>query len=383
MQRLRDVGGVLMLLACAGCPQAAGGEAVAAGTAGTGDVAPHTPSSASASSSPNPAATNATCDPACKDIEHCNAGQCQPACPAGEVYVPATGPEGFTMSRGMHLDDPLREDHPHRVVLTKPFCMDATEVTVAAYKECVVAGSCEAPRLWGLWRNYPTMDDHPVNKVHWRQAVSYCEHRHKTLPTEAQWEWAAGGGDGRMWAWGDEPPSCELTDFTPGILRRPSSDDGCHGGGTSPVASHPKGDRVWPTGRIHDLTGNVWEWCLDNHRPLWVAVDETDPLHLPTPDATHVVRGGGWNRSGRGCQVHYRGAAVVNYQVPGLGFRCVRNPGGAAANRLVPSQPSVAPAAFNRAQPSASNGPSTAAAFGSTSALKRSSRSKRVRNSGP
>jgi formylglycine-generating enzyme required for sulfatase activity len=217
-------------------------------------------------------------------------------------------------------------DPPHRVVLTRPFCMDATEVTVKAYRTCVEAGACEPPRWWGLWRNYDDgRDEHPVNKVDWRQAKRYCEHVDKSLPSEAQWEWAATGGDGRRWAWGNDPPDCSRADFTPAILRRPSSNDGCHGGGTSEVGSLPAGDKLWPDGHIHDLSGNVWEWCLDNYHP-WTGEDEVDPLHLRAEDSVHVVRGGGWNRSARGIRVDYRGGAVVDYRVPGLGFRCVRNP---------------------------------------------------------
>ena len=272
--------------------------------------------------SPPPTATSsatATCT-GCSSLERCESGACVPACPEGEVFVPTTGPAGFTLG---DAGDP--KNTPHQVVLTRPFCMDATEVTVAAYRECVEAKVCEAPRAWGLFSTYPKQDDHPVNKVHYDHAKTYCEWRKKSLPTEAQWQWAATGGDGRKWAWGNEPPTCERADFTAGVLRSGASDDGCHGGGTSAVGAHPAGDRVWPAGHIHDLSGNVWEWCLDNF-VSFSKETETDPLHLDSPKGTHVVRGGGWNRSGEGIRVDYRGGAVVDYQVPGLGFRCVRNP---------------------------------------------------------
>lgn len=264
----------------------------------------------------------ATCEPACLSVEKCEDGKCAPSCPDGEVYVPATGKDGFTMGANLRAG----VDTPHNVVLTKPFCMDATEVTVRAYKACVDAKACEPARIWGMWINYPKLLDHPVNKVHFNHAKTYCEWRGQSLPTEAQWEWAATGGDGRKWAWGDDPPTCEHADYTAGELRSPSSDDGCHGGGTSPVGSLPKGDKEWPDGKIHDLSGNVWEWCLDNYQPWRRAEDAIDPLHLVAPNATHVVRGGGWNRSDVGIRTHYRASAVVDYQVPGLGFRCVRNP---------------------------------------------------------
>lgn len=243
-------------------------------------------------------------------------------CPNGEVFIPATSSEGFVMGSGTFGNDPQ-----HRVVLTRPFCIDATEVTVAAYKECVDAGACKPPRTWGMWINYPSRLDHPVNKVGWSEARSYCQYREQDLPSEAQWEWAATGGDGRPWPWGDESPTCLHADFTPGVLERPSSDDGCRGGGTSSVGSTPIGDRLWPSGAIHDLAGNVWEWTLDSYGPVrFLKPDEvsTDPLVTLVDVRTHVIRGGGWNRSGKGIRAQYRGGAPVNYQVPGLGFRCVR-----------------------------------------------------------
>jgi formylglycine-generating enzyme required for sulfatase activity len=145
----------------------------------------------------------------------------------------------------------------------------------------------------------------------------------KSLPSEAQWEWAATGGDGRKWPWGDEVPTCERADFAPSKLVSPGGDSGCHGGGTSPVGAHSAGDKVWPAGALHDLGGNVWEWCLDSYVP-YSGRDEVDPVHLSVV-GNHVIRGGAWNRSARGLYAAFRGAAVVTYEVPGLGFRCLRN----------------------------------------------------------
>ena len=73
------------------------------------------------------------------------------------------------------------------------------------------------------------------------------------------------------------------------------------------------------------MGGNVWEWCLDNYKP-YSGKDEVDPLHLESDTSAHVVRGGGWNRSADGIRTAFRGGARYDYWVPGLGFRCVRNP---------------------------------------------------------
>lgn len=320
----------LLLLAAAGCatsdaspaapaPPASAAEAVGA----SGDGAPAGDDTAKGATTDPPvgAAPPLSCS-ACLDIEKCNpqTGVCEPDCPAGEVYVPRTGPEGFVM--GQSIRPP--KDRPHKVVLTRPFCIDANEITADEYEKCVKEQGCTKPRFIGPWGTFEKKPDHPVNKIHWKQAKHFCEQRGKTLPTEAQWEWAATGGDGRKWPWGNEQPTCEHADFTIGTMPTPAANAGCHGGGTSAVGSHPKGDRVWPSGVIHDLAGNVWEWCFDNY-VAYPSEDQVDPVHMTNEEATHVVRGGGWNRSVVGIQTAYRGGAVVDYQRPGLGGRCARN----------------------------------------------------------
>ncbi|MEJ7732893.1 MAG: SUMF1/EgtB/PvdO family nonheme iron enzyme [Polyangiaceae bacterium] len=277
------------------------------------------------------------CAAACASIERCDeaSGNCVGACPEGEVYIPPTGPQGFTMGKGFTLNggaSRLKKGHrpdsdrPHPVVLTRPWCIDATEVTVAAMQRCVETQGCDTPKIYEVFANYPRRPDHPANEANWHKASKYCAAQGKALPTEAQWEWAATGGDGRKWPWGDETPTCEHADFVIGVLVSPGGDSGCHGGGTSPVASHPKGDKVWPAGAVHDLAGNVWEWCQDTYAS-YPAATQTDPVVQDPKVRVHVVRGGGWNRSVLGIQTAFRGAAIESYEVPGLGFRCVRNPG--------------------------------------------------------
>lgn len=285
------------------------------------------------SSAAPPAAATAACSPTCLAIERCEAGRCVPACPEGEVYIPATGDKGFRMGRGGYG----ALDRAHQVVLTKPFCMDSTEVTVAAYRKCVDAGTCTIPQLNDLNSNFRSQyrrDDHPINMVNFGQAKHYCESRGQALPSEAQWEWAAGHGDGRKYPWGEEDPTCQngLADFTPGGSPKsdPAGDVGCHGGGTSPVKAHPKGKSSWPNGELFDLGGNLWEWTNDCFLPYpgGTVSDPSPQAHPNIPGECYVraLRGGGWNRSREALKVPWRAGSKKTYRVPGLGFRCVRNP---------------------------------------------------------
>ena len=240
-----------------------------------------------------------------------------PACPSGEVWIPATSAEGFLLGKGIKGE--------HRVVLTRGLCMDSTEVTVRDFTRCVEAGACKEPWRGDPWSTYPAKLDYPVNMVSWTKAHAYCAWAGKRLPTEAEWEWAATGPGQTRYPWGDEPePSCELVDYTKFGAPKwaAGADVGCGGGGPSPVGTHPKGDKIWLGGAIHDLAGNVWEWVEDSFTP-YSAEPATDPV-VRQPNAVHTLRGGGWNRSYAAMVVTYRGAAHFSYQVPALGFRCVR-----------------------------------------------------------
>ena len=239
------------------------------------------------------------------------------ACPEGEVDIPATGPAGFRMMKG--------REGAHNVVLTRAFCMDANEVTVREYASCVNAGVCKEPWTHDPFSMYPGFPDHPVNLVNWHKAKDYCGWVKKRLPTEAEWEWAATGPEQYKYPWGNAPePSCDTVDFTRfGAPKTQAGGDvGCHGGGPSQVGTHPLGDRLWPSGHVHDLAGNVWEWVEDSYAPFATA-DATDPL-VRNETPMHPLRGGAWNRSFGGMVVTYRAAAQFTYQVPGVGFRCVR-----------------------------------------------------------
>jgi len=189
------------------------------------------------------------------------------------------------------LGDP--DEHPMHEVELAAYCIDRTEVTVGEYMECVASGDCSGPALTVSSTDYVASDikrysqfcngndrlEHPMNCVDWYQATTYCTWAGKRLPTEAEWEYAAHGPDGRAYPWGNEPPNS---------TRLNSSGDADGFKTTSPVGSFPAG--VSPFG-VLDMAGNVWEWTSDIYGPYPHARVTT--LRGAT-GKTRSLRGGGW-----------------------------------------------------------------------------------------
>lgn len=213
--------------------------------------------------------------------------------PPGMLRVPAGS---FVMGS----DDDKGAKPTHKVTITKDFLLDKTEVTVADFAKCVAAKKCtpafihgpdmpeDEVEKYGRMCNaaQPDRGDHPVNCVDYGQAVAYCAFAGKRLPTEAEWEYAARGADGRKYPWGNEEPGC---DHAVGSgCGRPPPDKA----GTKPVGSFPFAKS--PFGAL-DMSGNVWEWVYDGFDPgVYAKGDAVDPAAEPA-GATGVLRGGSWD----------------------------------------------------------------------------------------
>jgi formylglycine-generating enzyme required for sulfatase activity len=199
---------------------------------------------------------------------------------------------------------------PHMVTLSA-YCMDLTEVTVAAYRGCTAPG-CTTPST-GTYFNWGVAgrDNHPINGVDWNQSRAYCQWRGVDLPTEAQWEYAARGSDvtNHTYPWGNAAPASQLC-----WNRYPTP------GSTCPVQSYPSGNS--PFG-LFDMAGNVIEWTRDFYAnyPSAAASDPTGP----TSGASRVLRGGAWNDSASVVRAAYRfDGRSPTYRDGSTGFRCAR-----------------------------------------------------------
>lgn len=161
------------------------------------------------------------------------------------------------------------------------------------------------------WTDQPgTKEERPINCVSWYEAFAYCIFDNARLPTEAEWEYAAAGGDeNRLYPWGTEDPE-EYRDRNGGFFTTPHQ---------SVVGSYPRGAARW--GHL-DLAGSVNEWTLDWYRRY----DESaDALVNPASLSGGVLR---TNRASAGTytsQTHHRYFANPETHFVGFGFRCARN----------------------------------------------------------
>ena len=206
-------------------------------------------------------------------------------------------PEGeFTMGS----DDGDDDEQPVHQIFLDAYFIDKYEVTNVLYKVCVEAGVCDQPTNTDDYNNSQYVQ-HPVVYTNWYMAKEYCEWRGARLPTEAEWQKAAQGTDGRIYPWGDEEIDNTFVNY--------GSPD------TKTVGSYPKG--VSPYG-AYDMAGNVWEWVADWYDSYPGNTDSDS--HYGT--SFRVLRGGSWLDSSDGVRSANRFQLVPSFNKDYYGFRC-------------------------------------------------------------
>ena len=204
------------------------------------------------------------------------------------------------------------EKPPHLVEITQPFYLGVYPVTQPEYQT-----------VMAMYRNrFSEKPGSPVKNVSWDDAVIFCGRLsqlqsgvwHGTryrLPTEAEWEYACRAGSTAKWCFGDDES----------MLR-----DYAWFKGNSENRTHPVGEKKPNNWGLHDMHGNVWEWCSDSY-DIYSAGVFTDPQG-PTTDSSRVLRGGCFADSAGGCRSANRSVGEQSFELDFLGFRLALSPLG-------------------------------------------------------
>ena len=225
------------------------------------------------------------------------------------VYVPGgTFTMGATSEQG---DDAYDFEKPTHQVTLDGYYIGATEVTQAQW-EAVMGTTLRQQRDKAdpSWSLYGEGGDYPMYFVNYDEAIEFCRRlseltgKHYTLPTEAQWEYAARGGQ----SGGTKYSGSNTIDNVAWYY------------GNSNKQTHPVGTKSPNVLGIYDMSGNVWEWCLDWYGD-YPSQAQTNPQG-PTSGDYRVLRGGSWYYYAEYCRVSYRGSNIPSFRSYG-GFRVV------------------------------------------------------------
>jgi formylglycine-generating enzyme required for sulfatase activity len=220
------------------------------------------------------------------------------------VYVPAGD---FNMGNFSGIAD----EQPLHSVFLDAYWIDKTEVTNVMYSQCVQSGACLKPyNQSNTHFNYypdPQYANYPVIDLKWSSAEAYCAWAGRRLPTEAEWEKAARGTDGRTYPWGDILPNSSLLNFNNPV------------GDTVRVGSYLNG--ASPYGAL-DMAGNVTEWVADWYDAGYYGISPQSNPAGPLDGQAKVLRGGSWHTdvySIRSADRHYLPPDTRDIVI---GFRC-------------------------------------------------------------
>ncbi|MEK6532653.1 MAG: SUMF1/EgtB/PvdO family nonheme iron enzyme, partial [Nitrospirota bacterium] len=260
--------------------------------------------------------------------------------PAVDMALIPTGEYRMGTAEGR---DGLADEHPERLVFLHAFFLDRFEVTNQNYAAFVQstghrppANNNPASTIWD-GATYPhAIAKHPVVNVSWEDAVAYCRWSGKRLPTEAEWEKAARGTDGRRYPWGNDWSwkkansasywAGQTIEFQSGADweafwvkgdgARLVKEKGIKGEVlTLPVGSFPDG--ASPYG-IHDLAGNAAEWVQDWYDPNYYR-------SAPLSDPAGPERGGSWLKPAISLRTSDRDWGIMDSRPSGTGFRCAKD----------------------------------------------------------
>lgn len=264
------------------------------------------------------------------DLDNDDSGDSGPDDIGAMIDIPA-GP--FMMGCNEAIDDKCgisTEELPYHEVTLSAYRIGKYEVTAGEYWECVKAGACnnnedDKPHFWmNNYRSFCNLGaegkkKYPMNCVSWNGAKAYCEWAKKRLPTEAEWEKAARGTDGRIYPWGNEYPTCEYAI----MYNKETDSDGCGKNSAWVVGSREKGKSPYGA---YDMAGNIFEWVNDWYAEDYYKNSPSENPNGPESGDFRVLRGGVWfNGNSHSLRTSTRIPSYLN--LPDLidklnGFRC-------------------------------------------------------------
>ncbi len=251
------------------------------------------------------------CSPASAQLDRLKKSKSLSATAVAESPM-VTIPEGpFDM--GSNGRQALEDERPLHQVLLSTFSIDLHEVTTEQYAAFLASGGREAPWQWSQV-DLALHGDRPVIGVDWHDADAFCRWKGKRLPTEAEWEKAARGTDGRAYPWGNQEPDKDLANFALGARFSYSQ---------VLLTAHSYERGRSPYG-LYQMAGNVWEWVQD-----WYGANyyETSPERNPDgPEQGQfrVVRGGSWSDLPKYLLTYGRFKLLPETRNSYTGFRCAR-----------------------------------------------------------
>lgn len=221
------------------------------------------------------------------------------------------------------------EQPQHQVVLD-PFFMDRFEVTVAKFGRFLE----ETGRASHKAIRPASQSKHPVTGVTWTEADQYCRWAGKALPTEAQWEYAARGGERSRFPWGDSPVNGLRANYCDAQCPdRPGGQTGDDDGfrSTAPAGTYEAGKNAYG---IYDLAGNAAEWVRDWYDDRFYEKSRAEnPVNTqPHADEYKVIRGGSYLDGPYFLRAATRNFRAQNTRHPKIGFRCVMPQSKAASS---------------------------------------------------
>ncbi|WP_447601239.1 formylglycine-generating enzyme family protein [Nitrospira sp. Nam80] len=234
--------------------------------------------------------------------------------PGGMVVVPGGW---FLMGSDPKVDRAAGpQEQPQRRVYIEAFRINRFETSNVDYLRYVLHTGASWPRYWKEQPFPEKMAKHPVIGVSWREADAYCRWAGTRLPTEAEWEKAARGEDGRIFPWGNEPAGWMKSN-----IAHPGSKRGFKYPPLANVDRYDKG--VSPYG-VHQMAGNVSEWVADWFDPEYYRTKQDQNPTGPRQGQDKVFRGGSWNEDPEVARSAGRNAGGLDHWSYLIGFRCAQ-----------------------------------------------------------